>query len=210
MELRGRSCRTVYNHREEKGRGETGGVYLRRPLSWSVHHNFAREWKGEGVHTPPSSGWAEFTIIMKCTPESGHGITCLLLISRLCVQLCDMYPIGDTQLTCNQWRSILIDRQKTVCFFRLFICEGDMEFWKRCRWTCFALWWNLKRAYPTQDLSKNAQLQADVNYSYPLFFTFCDVDRQCQAMSELCVEPLLYGEQPNAVARQLNLCYIFI
>ncbi len=29
-------------------------------------------------------------------------------------------------------------------------------------------------------------------------------------MSELCVEPLWYGKQPNAIARQLNLCYIFI
>ncbi len=28
-------------------------------------------------------------------------------------------------------------------------------------------------------------------------------------MSELCVEPLWYGEQPDAVARLLNLCYIF-
>ena len=27
----------------------------------------------------------------------------------------------------------------------------------------------------------------------PLFFTFCDVNHQCQAMSELFVEPLWYG-----------------
>jgi hypothetical protein len=27
----------------------------------------------------------------------------------------------------------------------------------------------------------------------PLFFTFCDVNHQCQALSELCVEPLWYG-----------------
>jgi hypothetical protein len=52
------------NHRGEQGRGATGGVYL-RPLSWSVHHN--------------SSGWAEFTIMMECTPESGHHLsTCNL------------------------------------------------------------------------------------------------------------------------------------
>jgi hypothetical protein len=31
----------------------------------------------------------------------------------------------------------------------------------------------------------------------------------CQAMSELCVEPLWYGEQTNTIARQLNLCYMF-
>jgi hypothetical protein len=27
-------------------------------------------------------------------------------------------------------------------------------------------------------------------------------------MSELCVEPLWYGEQPNAIAGQQNFCYI--
>jgi hypothetical protein len=42
-----------------------------------------------------------------------------------------------------------------------------------------------------------------------LFFTFCDVNHQCQAMSELCVEPLWYGGQTDAIARQLNLCYIY-
>jgi hypothetical protein len=33
---------------------------------------------------------------------------------------------------------------------------------------------------------------------------------KCQAMSELCVEPMWYEEQKNAIARQLNLCFIFI
>ncbi len=33
---------------------------------------------------------------------------------------------------------------------------------------------------------------------------------QCQGMSELCVEPLWYGEHANAIARQLDFCYIFI
>ncbi len=40
-------------------------------------------------------------------------------------------------------------------------------------------------------------------------FTLCDVNYQCQAMSELCVETLWYGGQTDAIARQLNLCYIF-
>jgi hypothetical protein len=45
----------------------------------------------------------------------------------------------------------------------------------------------------------------------PLCFTFCDVNHQCQDMSELCVvEPLWYGEQPNVIARQLDFCYILI
>ncbi len=42
----------------------------------------------------------------------------------------------------------------------------------------------------------------------PLFFIFCDVNHQCQAMSELCVDPLCHGEQPNVIARQLDFCYI--
>ncbi len=28
--------------------------------------------KGIGVHPPPSPDWADFTIMMECTPESGH------------------------------------------------------------------------------------------------------------------------------------------
>jgi hypothetical protein len=31
------------------------------------------------------------------------------------------------------------------------------------------------------------------------------INHHCQAIPELCVEPLWYGEQPNANARQLNL-----
>ncbi len=32
------------------------------------------------------------------------------------------------------------------------------------------------------------------------FDVFCDVYHQCQAMPELYVGPLWYGEQPNAIA----------
>jgi hypothetical protein len=28
--------------------------------------------KGGGVHPPASPGWAGFTILLACTPESGH------------------------------------------------------------------------------------------------------------------------------------------
>jgi hypothetical protein len=42
------------------------------------------------------------------------------------------------------------------------------------------------------------------------FVLCCDVNHQCQAMSEPRVEPLWYGEQPNVIVRQLNLCNIFI
>ncbi len=39
---------------------------------------------------------------------------------------------------------------------------------------------------------------------------FSEVNHQSQAMSELCVEPLSYEEQPKAIARQLNFGYTFI
>jgi hypothetical protein len=50
------------------------------PLSWSVHHNFACDGimvhrvKGGGraPRAPFTPGWADFTIMMECTPESDH------------------------------------------------------------------------------------------------------------------------------------------
>ncbi len=41
-----------------------------------------------------------------------------------------------------------------------------------------------------------------------LFFTFCDINHQCQAMSELCAEPLWYGGQTDAIA-MLHICFKF-
>jgi hypothetical protein len=44
----------------------------------------------------------------------------------------------------------------------------------------------------------------------PLFFTFCDFNHKGQAMSELFVDLLWYGEQPNAITRQLDSAtYLF-
>jgi hypothetical protein len=59
-------------------------------------------------------------------------------------------------------------------------------------------------------LSRNAQLQVTVNYSCLCSLHFLMLNHQCQVMSELCVETLWYGGQTDAIARQLNLCYIFI
>ncbi len=42
-------------------------------LSWSVHCNFTGDGKcskGVGVHPPPSPAWANFTLMIECTPES--------------------------------------------------------------------------------------------------------------------------------------------
>jgi hypothetical protein len=63
-------------------------------------------------------------------------------------------------------------------------------------------------AYPGFDQKCSAESYCKLQL--PLFFTFCDGNNQYQAMSKLYVEPLWYGEHPNAIARQLNLCYIFI
>jgi hypothetical protein len=57
-----------------------------------------------------------------------------------------------------------------------------------------------------QELSKNAQLLVTVycQLQRPLVFEFCDVNPQCQVLSELYVEPQWYGEKPNVIARLLD------
>ncbi len=51
------------------------------PLSWSVHCNFTGEGKcNERARacTPPSPAWANFTLMMECTPESSVFLLCVL------------------------------------------------------------------------------------------------------------------------------------
>ncbi len=57
------------NHRGEKGRGEKG-VYLTSQLERITNLLVVVDRvKGEGGVLPsPSPGWAEFTIMMECTP----------------------------------------------------------------------------------------------------------------------------------------------
>jgi hypothetical protein len=123
-------------------------------------------------------------------------------------------------LTCgvDQRRSTQLNRLdslETVPFFRLFTREeGDIEhtgcgntehrdlkaeYCPDCHLACFAL---LKRVCHTQDLSKNAQLQGTLTYSCLCSLHF-DVNHQCQAMAELCVEPLWYGEPTNVQSSKL-------
>ncbi len=68
-----------------RGRGEIGGGYLHSQLErthklcswWQI------EWKGQGLHPPPSTGWADFTIMVECTPENGYcNSLCTLCISH--------------------------------------------------------------------------------------------------------------------------------
>ncbi len=66
---------------------------------------------------------------------------------------------------------------------------------KRCGQACFALWWKLKRACHTEGLSQKCSAASYCQLQLHLFFTFCDVNHQCPAVSELCVKPLWYGEQ---------------
>jgi hypothetical protein len=80
-----RSCQ---NHRGEKGRGEIGGVHLPSQL---VQHNFllvmVDRVKGELAYIPRphQAAWAEFTIMMECTPESGH-----------CQSICNLSSVTKT------------------------------------------------------------------------------------------------------------------
>jgi hypothetical protein len=56
---------------------------------------------------------------------------------------------------------------------------------------------NRNRNSRIQGLSKNAQLQATVNCSCICSLHDMMFNHQHQAIPELCVEPLWYGEQPN-------------
>ncbi len=61
-------------HRVHRDRDEIGAVDLSSQLG--VHCNFVRDGeyskKGVGLHPPPSPPWANFSIMMECTPESGR------------------------------------------------------------------------------------------------------------------------------------------
>ncbi len=73
-------------HRGEKGRGEIGGLDLTSQLKRTYTSTLlviVDGVKGRR-HTPPGSpGWAEFTIMMECTSESGH-----------CQSICTLSPVG--------------------------------------------------------------------------------------------------------------------
>jgi hypothetical protein len=54
------------------------------PLSWSVNCNFVRDGNYSeklvvGLHPPPSPAWANISIMMECTSESGgcHSVCTL-------------------------------------------------------------------------------------------------------------------------------------
>jgi hypothetical protein len=64
----------TYQPQRIGGRVEIGGVYL---LTVARHGRYRM--KGGGSAPPASQGWADFSIVMECTPESGrcHAL-CLL------------------------------------------------------------------------------------------------------------------------------------
>jgi hypothetical protein len=55
------------------------------PLSWSVHCNFTGDGKcnerGWACTPPPSPAWANFTLMIECTPESS---SCYSVYSVIC------------------------------------------------------------------------------------------------------------------------------
>ncbi len=73
------SLRMVAPQGTYRGRAEIGECI--RPLSWSVHHNFVLvrdgrySKRGFGRAARPSQGWANFSIVIECTPESGHCLS---------------------------------------------------------------------------------------------------------------------------------------
>ncbi len=73
-----------------RGRVEIEGVY--RSLSWCAHYNFVRDVRyserGWACTPPPPPAWANFSIVMKCTPGSGLCHSVCTLWSRLCSPPC--------------------------------------------------------------------------------------------------------------------------
>ncbi len=63
------------NHRVHIGVEEKQGECICH-LSWNVHYNCVRDGRycerRVGVHPPPQETWADFTLMMECTPENGH------------------------------------------------------------------------------------------------------------------------------------------
>ncbi len=75
-----------------RGRIEIGGVYCICPFSWSLHHDFVRDgrYSEKGwacTPHPPSPGWANFSIMMECTPESGLCPS----VCTLCAQIANNF-----------------------------------------------------------------------------------------------------------------------
>ncbi len=61
-------------HRVHRGKDEIGWVYLLLAGAYTATlHVMTHIVKGSiGVHLPPSSFWAYFSIMMECTPENGR------------------------------------------------------------------------------------------------------------------------------------------
>jgi hypothetical protein len=69
----------------------------------------------------------------------------------------------------------------------------------------------LQTACRTHGFSRDAQLQATVNKSMKnLYFTCCDGNHQWPDHGRTLARTPCYGEEPNAMVRQLNFCCISI
>ncbi len=123
-------------------------------------------------------------------------------------------------------------RLETVSFFHLFIVRetwstlaaviqnteaerlqycpdchhAQISLRKRRGWTCFSLWWKLK-GLPYSVFEQKCSAASYRQLQLPLFFTFCDVNHQCQAMSEPCVEHSVVWRAVKCIALALNVPY---
>ncbi len=106
--FRGQQALTRQQHRAHIGVAQKQGDCI-CTLSWSVHQNFVRDGsysEREWACTPPLSGWADFSIMMECTPESGQ-----------CPSLCVL--CGQQVKLAHFWESYFLNLQG-----RLFVELG--------------------------------------------------------------------------------------
>jgi hypothetical protein len=75
--------------------------------------------KGVGVHPPPSPAWANFSIMMECTPEHGscHSVFTLWIYSRL------VHPTGRQLPPLSSVLYGIISKRRSVLAAQLLLRE---------------------------------------------------------------------------------------
>jgi hypothetical protein len=113
------------------------------------------EWKGVGVHPPPSPAWANFTLLMECTPESSRYYSVYSVevtvnsmeenFSDYCPNYVQKFGLWKRKVSWNAtnhseasapiyWPSFCENKPKTLVFV----------YWKRSFWACFCENWVYK------------------------------------------------------------------
>ncbi len=161
------------------------------PLSCSAHHNFVRDGnyceRGVGVHPRASSVWANFSIVMECTPESRrcHSVYSVLGLGRdkkppFLLNKWELKAIHPTYITeGNILRNCTPHTvfQKTKCRYRTTVLRNlCLPYWHlTCqvmrpvvpwvRWSIFSS----NRVTDTPSLRRNSELYCTIS-EHLLFF----------------------------------------